>query len=130
MSMATLNDTRSALFNALAPLGERGELIVVGQVAMATEHGGQQTMPTGGMGTLNGTRLLRSQEEVAMEPWTVCPLQGVRQRVSKADVGKEKGARLFCRTTTQNTAQRTASCSTAEQGLNLAFSLVHPLPDK
>lgn len=128
--MATLNDTRSALFNALAPLGERGELIVVGQMAMATEHGGQQTMPTGGMGTLNGRRPLGSQEEVAMGAWTVCSLQGLRQRVSKADVGKEKGARLFCQTAAQNTAQSTASCSIAQQGLNLAFSLVHPLPDK
>ena len=37
-------------------LGERGELIVAGQVAMATDRSGRRTIPTGTAGSLIGCR--------------------------------------------------------------------------
>ena len=49
--------------NAFGPRGERGELIVMGQVAMATDHGGQRTMPTGDVGFPFGGRALEMREE-------------------------------------------------------------------
>ena len=48
--MWTTNGARSTLSGPMALPGERGESIVAGQVAMATDHASRRTMPTGGVG--------------------------------------------------------------------------------
>ena len=68
--MATLNDTRSTLLSDLGPLGGRGELTVVGQMAMAIDHGGRRAMLTGGVGSPIGGWLSVTQE-AATESWAV-----------------------------------------------------------
>ena len=49
-TMKMNNEARSNLPGPLVPPGGRGELIVAGQVAMATGRGSRRTMPTGGAG--------------------------------------------------------------------------------
>ena len=92
--MATPNETRSTLSDDLGPPGEGGELIVVGQVAMATDHGGRRTMGTGGTGSPIGERQSETREEVEMETWTVRLLYGAPPGVAKASEGGETGALL------------------------------------
>ena len=55
-TMKMNNEARSTLPVPLIPLGRRGELIVIGQVAMATGRDSWRTMPTGAAGSLIGRR--------------------------------------------------------------------------
>ena len=103
LSIATQNDTRSTPLDAFGPRGERGELIVVGQVAMVTYHGGRRTMPTGDAGSPIGGRSLVTQEEAVTGPWTVRPLHGPPRDAGGADKERERGARFYSQTTAQST---------------------------
>ena len=102
--MATPNDTRSTPSDALGPPGERGELIVVGQVAMATDHGGQRTKPTGDAGCPIRGRLLEAREEAPTGAWTVRPLHGAPPGVGKASEGRTDGEQMSNLTAVQSTA--------------------------
>ena len=63
MSIATQNDTRSTPSDTFGPRRERGELIVIGQVAMATDHGSRPTMLTGDTGSQIDGRSSKMQQE-------------------------------------------------------------------
>ena len=69
------------------PPRERGELIAVGLVAMATKHGGRQAMLTDGEGFPIGGWSSGMQEEPAMETWTVRPLYQTPLEVGEASEG-------------------------------------------
>ena len=75
-TMKMINEARSTLPGPLAPPGRRGELIVAGQVAMATGRDSQRTMPTGGAGSPIGGRPSGTRLEDATGAWTVSPLHG------------------------------------------------------
>ena len=98
------NDTRSTTSDALDPHGECGELIVVGQVAMVTYHGGCRTMPTGDAGSPIAGRSSETQEEAMTGLWTVCLLHGPPRDASGADEERERDARFYNQTAAQNTA--------------------------
>ena len=102
--MAAPNDARSTPLDALSPLGERGELIVVGQVAMATDHGGRRTMPTGNAGSPIGGWPSGTREEVATGAWTVRPLYRAPPGVCGASEAEKDGAPFSCQTAAQSTA--------------------------
>ena len=53
-TMVMNNGNHVSLFGVSAPSRERGELIAVGQMAMAIDHGRRQTMLTGGAGSSIG----------------------------------------------------------------------------
>ena len=124
--MSTPNDTRWTPSEALGTPRERGELILVGQVAMATDHGGRRTMPTDDAGSLTGGRSSETREEVLTGAWTVRLLHGALREVDGTDEEREWGARFCSQTTGQTTKQSTTSCSTTQRRVDLAFSLVHP----
>ena len=98
------NATRSTTSDALDPRGERGELIVVGQVAMVTYHGGRRTMPTGDAGSPIGGRSSETQEEAVTGPWTVRPLHRPPWDAGGADKEREWGARFYSQIAAQSTA--------------------------
>ena len=102
--MAAPNDARSTPSDVLSPLGERGELIVVGQVAMATDHGGRRTMPTGNAGSPIGGWPSGTREEVATGAWAVRPLHRAPPGVGEASKGRANGAQMSSLTTVQSTA--------------------------
>ena len=87
----------------LGPSGERGELIVVQQVAVATDHGSRRTMPTGDVGSPINGRSLETWEEAVTGGWTVHPLHGGLWEVSGADKERERGAQFCSQTTAQST---------------------------
>ena len=68
---------------------------------MATDHGGQQTMPISDTGSSIGGQSLETREEAMTGAWTVYPLQGAPQEVSGAKKDRERGARFYNKTTTQ-----------------------------
>ena len=105
------NEARSTLPGPLVPPGRRGELVVVGQVALATGRDGRRTMPTGGVGSLIGGRPSGTRAEDAMGAWMIRPLHGAPPRVGEASEGRTNGAQISSLTTVQSTAQSTASCS-------------------
>ena len=102
--MKMINETCSTLLGPLIPLGRRGELIVVGQVAMATGCDGRQTMPTGGTGSPIGGRPSGTRVEDATWTWTVRLLHGAPLGISEASEGRTNGAQMSSLTTVQNTA--------------------------
>ena len=87
----------------LGPSEERGELIVVGLVVMATDHGGLRTMPTGDVGSPIDGRSSETREEAVTGGWTVRPLHGGPREVGGADEERERGARFCSQTATQST---------------------------
>ena len=87
----------------LGPYGERGELIIVGQVPMATDHGGRRSMPTSDAGSPIDRQSLETWEEAVTGAWTACPLHGVQQEVSRVNKEREQGARLCNHTVAQST---------------------------
>ena len=104
VSMATPKDTRSTLSGELNPPGGRGELIAVGQMAMAIDHGGRRTMPTGGVGSSIGGWPSRTREEATMGAWMVRPLYRAPLGVGGASEAEKDGALFSCQTAAQNTA--------------------------
>ena len=115
-TMAMKNGNQVNLARAWRPPPrEHGELITVGQVPMATDHGDRRTMPTGGEGFLIGGRQSGTQKETMMETWTVHPLNGMLLGVGKASEGEQTGERLSNLTVAQSTTLSTVSCSTAQQ---------------
>ena len=102
--MSTLNDTRSTLSGELDPPGGRGELTVMGQMAMAVDNGGRQTMPIGGVGSSISGWSSGTREEAAMGAWTVHTLYRAPRGVSEASEGGNEGAPFSCQTATQSTA--------------------------
>ena len=99
--MAKLNNNRSTLSDVFAP---PAELIVVGQVAMDTNLGGRRTMPTDGVGSPIGGRLLRTQMEAMTGPWKVRPFHEAPKEVGDVNETLAKGARVYCLTANQNIA--------------------------
>ena len=97
------NNTRSSPLGPLGPLGKRGESIAVGQVAMATAHGGRRTAWAGGVGFLIGGRPSGSLEEDAMGARVGCPLPRTPREVGEGKEKGSKGARMPCLTTAQST---------------------------
>ena len=103
-TMRMINEARSTLPGPLVPLGRCGELIVAGQVAMATSRDGRRTMPTGGAGSPIGKRLSGTRVEDATGAWTVRPLHGAPQGIGEASEGRTNGAQMSSLTTVQSTA--------------------------
>ena len=102
--MKMINEARSTLPGPLVPFGRRGELIVAGQVAMATGCDGRQTMPTGGAGSPIDGRLSGTRVEDATGAWTVRLLHGAPPGIGEASEGRTNGAQMSSLTTVQNTA--------------------------
>ena len=86
------NEARSTLLGPLVPLTRRGELVVAGQVAMATGRDCRQVMPTGGVGSPIGGRPSGTRVEDAMGAWTVRLLHGAPLGISEASEGRTNGA--------------------------------------
>ena len=103
-TMKMINEARSTLPGPLVPLGRRGELIVAGQVAMATGRDGRQTMLTGGARSPIGGRLSGTRVEDATGAWTVRPLHRAPLGISEASEGRTNGAQMSSLTTVQSTA--------------------------
>ena len=61
----------------------------MGQVAMATDYGGRQTMPTSGMGSPIGGHPLGTRVEATTGAWMVRPLHGVPQRAGGVREGQK-----------------------------------------
>lgn len=81
-----MNDDVCLTLSALvAAPWERGELIAMGQVAMATDNGGRSTMLTGGIGSLIGRLPSGTREDVVTGVWTVCTLHGALREVGGVD---------------------------------------------
>ena len=83
-------DERWSAFDSLGPLGhppgERRESIVVGHVAMATDHRGRRTLLMGGVWSPLWRKWpLGTGEETATGLQTACPLHGALRRVGKVD---------------------------------------------
>ena len=72
--MAMNNGNHVSLSGMSASSRERGELIAIGQMAMAIDHGGRRAMPTSGVGFSIGRWLSGTQKEATMGAWTVRPL--------------------------------------------------------
>ena len=102
--MATPKDTRSTLLGELNPPGGRGELIVVGQMAMAIDHGGRRTRPTGGAVSSIGGWPSGMREEAMMGAWTVRPLYRAPPGVGGASGAEKDGAPFSCQIAAQSTA--------------------------
>ena len=102
--MKMINEARSTLPGPLVPLGRRGELIVAGQVAMATGRDGRQTMPTGGAGSPIDGRPSGTRVEDATGAWTVRLLHGASPGIGEASEGRTNGAQMSSLTTVQSTA--------------------------
>ena len=102
--MATPKDTRSTLSGELSPPGGRGELIAVGQMAMAIDHGSQRTMPTSGAGSSIGGWPSGTREEATMGAWTVRPLYQAPPGVGGASEAEKDGAPFSCQTAAQSIA--------------------------
>ena len=98
------NEARSTLPGPLGPLGRRGELIVVGQVAMATGRDSRRTMPTGGAGSPIGGQPSGTRVEDTTGLWTVRPLHGAPRGVGEASEGRTNGALMSTLTTVQSIA--------------------------
>ena len=103
-TMKMINEARSTLPGPLVPLGRRGELIVAGQVAMATGRDGRRTMPTGGAGSPIDGRPSGTRVEDATGAWTVRPLHGAPPGIGEASEGRTNGAQMSSLTTVQSTA--------------------------
>ena len=103
-TMKMNNEARSILPGPLLPLGRRGELIVAGQVAMATGRDGRRTMPTGGAGSSIDGRPSGTRVEDATGAWTVRPLHGASPGIGEASEGRTNGAQMSSLTTVQSTA--------------------------
>ena len=101
--MKMINEARSTLPGPLVPLGRRGELIVAGQVAMATGRDGRRTMPTGGAGSPIDGRPSGTRVEDATGAWTVRPLHGAPPGIGDASEGRTNGAQRSSLTTVQST---------------------------
>ena len=80
------NKERLIFLGLLGPLQRHGELIVVLQVAMATDQ--WRTMSFGGAGSLIGHRPSRMWVETAMGTWTVCLSHRASLGVSQASKGR------------------------------------------
>ena len=102
--MATPNDTRLTLSGELNPPGGRGELIAIGQMSMAIDHGGQRTMPTDGAGSSISGWPSGTWEEATMGAWTVHPLYRAPPGVGGASEAKGDDAPFSCQTAGQSTA--------------------------
>ena len=103
-TMKMINEARSTLPGLLVPLGRRGELIVAGQVAMATGRDSRRTLPTGGAGSPIGGRPSGTRVEDATGAWTLRPLQRVPPGIGEASEGRTNGAQMSSLTTVQSTA--------------------------
>ena len=93
-----------SLSGVSAPSGERGELIAVGQMAMAIDHGGRQAMPTGGTGSSIGGWPSGTQKEATMGAWTVHPLYREPPGIGGAREAGKDGAPFSCQTAAESTA--------------------------
>ena len=89
-TMAMNNEAGSTLPGPLVPLGRRGELIVAGQVAMATGRDGRRTMPTGGAGSPIGGRPSGTRVGDATGAWTVRPLHGAPPGAGEGERGENQ----------------------------------------
>ena len=76
----------------------------LGQMAMAIDHGGRQTMPTGGVGSSIDGRLSGTQEEETMGAWTIRLLYWAPLGVGGMSEPEKDGAPFSCETTAQSTA--------------------------
>ena len=101
--MAMNDGNHVSLPGVSSPSGERGELITMGQMAMVIDHGGRQTMTTGGVGSSIGGWPLGTREEGTMETWTVRPLYWALAGVSGASEAGIDGAPFSCQTAAQST---------------------------
>ena len=75
----------------------------MGQVAMATDHGGRPTMPTGDAGSPIRGRSSETREEAVTGAWTVRPLHRAPRDVGGADKESELGPRSYSQTAAQST---------------------------
>ena len=75
----------------------------MGQVAMATDHGGRRTMPTGDAGSPIGGQSSETREEAVTGAWTVRPLHRAPGDFGGADKERERGARFYSQTVAQST---------------------------
>ena len=103
-TMKTNNEARSILLGPLVPLGRHGELIVAGQVAMATGRDGRRTMPTVGAGSPIDGRPSGTRMEDTTGAWTVRPLHGAPPGIGEQSEGRTNGAQMSSLTTVQSTA--------------------------
>ena len=102
-TMKMINEARSTLPGPLVPLGRRGELIVAGQVAMATGRDGRRTMPSGGAGSPIDGRPSGTRVKDATGAWTVRLLHGAPPGIGEASEGRTNGAQMSSMTTVQST---------------------------
>ena len=103
-TMKMINEARSTLPGPFVPLGRRGELIVAGQVAMATGRDGWRTMPTSGAGSLIDGRPSGTRVEDATGAWMVRTLHGAPPGIGEASEGRTNGAQMSSLTTVQSIA--------------------------
>ena len=124
--MSMLKDTRSTPSGPVALLGKRGDSITVGQVAMATDHGGRRTAWTGGAGCLIGERPSGPLGEAAKGARTGCPLPRTPRVVGEAKEGGVNGCGIVLSDCSSKYCLSTAGCSTVQRWVDPEFSLVHP----
>ena len=73
----------------------------MGQVAMATDHGGRPTMPACDAGSPIGGRSSKTREEAVTGPWTIRPLHRAPRDVGGANKKREWGVRFYSQTAAQ-----------------------------
>ena len=104
----------------------------MGQLAMAIDHGGRQTMPTGGARSSIGGRSSETQVEAVMGAWTVRSLYQEPKGVGEAS----EGGKMVCHFPVRlqlkvlHKVLRAATLRNVEFFLKLAFSLGHPWSDE
>ena len=103
-TMKMINEARSTLPGPLVPLGRGGELIVAGQVAMATGRDDRRTIPTGGAGSLIDGQPSGTRVEDATGAWMVRPLHRAPPGIGEASEGRTNGAQMSSLTTVQSIA--------------------------
>ena len=75
----------------------------MGQVGMATDHGGRPTMPTSDAGSPIRRRSSETWEEAMTGAWTVRPLHRAPRDVGRANKERELGPRFYNQTAAQST---------------------------
>ena len=74
----------------------------MGQVAMATDHDGQPTMPTGDTRSPIDGQSSQTREEAVTGAWTVHPLHRAPWDVGRANKERKRGARFYSQTAAQS----------------------------
>ena len=97
------DEVHATLPGPLVPPERRGELLVAGQMVMATVRGDRRAMPTGSAKSPIGHGPSGSQTEAGLRSWTVDPLYGATPRPGEASEEGRGGAQMFCQTAAQST---------------------------